>query len=278
MIHIGQHNDLKILRQAPPGLYLWDGTEEEVLLPNKYCPEEFDFGDDIRVFVYLDAEERKVATTLEPKILLNQFAFLEVVAVEPVGAFVDWGLEKQLLVPFKEQRERMKLGRWYVVYMSLDEETDRLFASNKLNKYLSNEELSVEESQEVDLIVTRKTNLGYEVIINHLHKGLIYENEVFQTIRIGDALKGYIKLIREDHKIDISLQPIGYQHFNDVNTQMVYDRLVLNNGRLPLSDKSAPAQIYATFGISKKAFKKAIGALYKAKKIEIGEMEISLVE
>ena len=277
MIHIGQYNELIILRRAPQGLYLWDGHDEEVLLPNKYCPEEFEFRDVIRVFVYLDHEERKVATTLNPKVTINQFAFLQVSSVEPVGAFLDWGLEKQLLVPFKEQREPLKEGRWYVVYMALDEETNRLYASNRLNRFLQNHTLSVAEGDAINLIVMKKTELGFSVIVNHQHLGLIYHNEIFTDLRIGDTQQGYVKTIREDQKLDISLQPIGYTQFNDTNCTLIYQKLVAHGGRLSLSDKSAPEAIYDALGMSKKAFKRAVGALYKQRKIKIGEGEIVLL-
>ena len=276
MIHIGQYNELVILRRAPQGLYLWDGHDEEVLLPNKYCPEEFEFRDVIRVFVYLDHEERKVATTLAPKVTVNQFAFLQVSSVEPVGAFLDWGLEKQLLVPFKEQREPMKEGRWYVVFMTLDVETNRLYASNRLSRFLQNQTVSVAAGDKVNLIVMKKTDLGFSVIVDHQHHGLIYHNEIFTDLRIGDELTGYVKRVREDKKLDISLQPIGYTQFNDVNCNLIYQKLIAQGGILNLSDKSAPEAIYDALGISKKAFKKAIGALYKQRKIDIGNGKIVL--
>lgn len=260
---------MKILRDTSIGLYLGDAEGEDVLLPNKYCPEKFSIDDEIEVFVYRDNEQRKIATNLTPKVLMNEFALLEVMIVDEVGAFVDWGLEKQLLVPFKEQRQRMQEGRWYVVYMALDLETDRLYASNKIDKRLNNEELTVEEGQEVDLLVYRRTELGFLAIVNNVHRGLIFQNEVFADIKIGDKIKGYVKKIREENKLDLSLVPIGYKNSNDPNCEKIHEALTENDGFLALTDKSPPDQIYRVFGISKKAFKRALGALYKQRKITI---------
>lgn len=277
MIEIGKYNELKILRHTSVGLYLGDVSGEEVLLPKKYCPENYHLDDMIHVFVYRDHEERKVATNITPKIFLNEFAFLQVTQVANVGAFLDWGMEKELLVPFKEQRQRMEEGKWYVVYLNIDTKTDRLYASNHLDKFLQNEEITVKEGDEVDLLVFQKTDLGFSVIINNIHKGLVFENEVFKTIYIGDRLKGFIKKIREDNKIDVSLQPIGYRKFNDVNSETICQILEKNKGFIAITDKSSPEEIYAQFGISKKAFKKAIGALYKQRKIKLEPDGIKLI-
>jgi hypothetical protein len=269
LIEIGQYNELKILRETSVGLFLGDEEGEDVLLPNKYVPENYELDDIIRVFVYLDYDERKVATTLTPYIHMNEFALLEVVAVAEVGAFLDWGLEKNLMVPFKEQRQKMEVGRWYVVYMTLDEETHRLYASNRIEKRLRNEELTIEEGDKVDLLIYQKTDLGYSVAVNNQHKGLVFNNEVFTDLNIGDKMKGFIKKIREENKLDISLQPIGYHNFNSKNSEDIYNTLVENGGYLAVTDKSAPDEIYDLFGISKKAFKKAVGDLYKQRKITI---------
>lgn len=276
MIEIGKYNDLAILRETSIGLYLGDEEGEDVLLPNKYCPPAFEIGDVIRVFVYLDNEARKVATNMIPKILLHEFAFLKVTAVESVGAFLDWGLVKELMVPFREQRQRMEVGRWYVVYMDIDEKTGRLYASNKIEHRLTNDNLDVKEGEEVNLLVLQKTDLGYTVIVNHKYKGLLFENEIFRDIHIGQKLTGYIKKIREDNKIDVSLQPVGYESSKDPLSDLVTRVLYENNGFLPLNDKSTPETIYATLGISKKAFKRTIGNLYKEKTIEITDEGIRL--
>ena len=277
MIEIGKYNELTILRETSVGLYLGDESGEDVLLPNKYCPEKYELDDKISVFVYLDYAERKIATNITPKVLLNEFSLLRVTAIETVGAFMDWGLEKDLMVPFKEQRQRMSIDRWYIVYLDLDTDTDRLFASNRIEKHLQNENLNVEVGDEVDILIYHKTDLGFTVIVNHAHKGLVYNNEVFKELNIGDKLKGFVKNIREENKIDISLQPIGYVNYNDTNTQLVYQALVDADGILKITDKSSPEEIHAQFGISKKAFKKALGALYKDRKIEIKPEGIRLV-
>lgn len=246
-------------------------------MPNKYCPEKFEIGDSLNVFVYRDFEERKVATNLIPKINLHEFALLRVSAVEPVGAFMDWGLEKELFVPFKKQREKMVLGKSYITYLDIDTKTDRLFGTSKVEKYLQNEDLSVSEGDEVDLIIYRKTDLGYAVIVNHHHNGLIFQNEIFKKINIGDKLKGYVKKIGEENKLDISLTPIGYSNYNDPNCVAIHHALTNNKGFLKMTDKSTPEEIYEMFGISKKAFKKAVGALYKDRRITISEEGISLL-
>lgn len=278
MIEIGKYNKLKIIRKTNVGLYLGDESGEDVLLPNKYCPENYELEDRIKVFVYLDSEERKVATNLTPKILLNEFALLQVSAVTSIGAFLDWGMEKELLVPYREQRQKMEEGRWYIVYLDMDEKTNRLFASNRVGKYLNNADLTIEEGDEVKLLILQKTELGFSVIVNNKHKGLIYKNEIFRELKIGDQLKGFVKKIRKDNKIDISLQGIGYANFKDVNSELIYRNLTKNKGFLAVTDKSTPEEIYAQFGISKKAFKKAIGYLYKQRKISLQDDGIVLNE
>lgn len=277
MIAVGKHQELIVLRGVSVGLFLGDGQGEEVLLPDKYCPAKYEVGAKMRVFVYRDHEERKVAVTTQPKILLHQFALLKVTDVSAVGAFVDWGMEKELFVPFKEQRRKMETGRWYIVYLDLDKETDRLYASNRLDNFLDNDTLTVQQGDEVDLLVAQKTELGFNVIVNHKHKGLVFGNEVFKPLNVGDKLKGFVKKIREDNKLDISLQPIGYRNAIDPNTDLILRKLSANNGRLALTDQSSPEEIYERLGISKKAFKKAIGALYKQGKIELLPQGIKLI-
>lgn len=278
MLDIGKHHTLIIDRDTEVGLFLVETESgEEVLLPNKYVPETFEIGDEIEVFVYLDFAERKIATTLQPKILLDHFACLEVADVARVGAFLDWGLEKQLFVPFKEQRQRMEIGESYVVLMRLDRKTDRLFATTKFEKFLQNHTLTIKEGDEVDLLIYRETDLGFLAIINQQHLGLIYDDEYFNEIDPGDEMKGYIKKVRPDDKIDLSLQPIGYENFIDENTKYIYNTLLHNDGFIPFNDKSSPEAIYEQFQMSKKAFKKSIGALYKERKIIIKTEGIELV-
>jgi len=278
MIELGKQIELKISKRATFGLFLIDSSGEEVLLPKKYCSDEMTPGNTISVFVYRDSEGKKVATTLTPKIFIHEFALLKVNAVTGVGAFLDGGLEKELMVPFREQKQKMESGRWYIVYLDLDKKSDRLYASNRVERFLQNDELTVKEGEEVDLVVLQKTDLGYSVIINHLHKGLIFENEIFQEIRVGNRLRGYVKRIREDRKIDVSLQPIGFRNFNDANSESIFKALAENNGFLAITDKSSPEEIYTLFGISKKAFKKSLGALYKQKKVDILPDGIKLLE
>lgn len=270
MFEIGKYNTLIILRETDPGLYLAkdEESEEVILLPHKYKPEEYEIGDEILVFIYLDNEERPIATTLEPLIQLNGFAYLHCADVNQFGAFMDWGLEKQLFVPFKEQARPMKIGNWYIVYLYLDDKTNRLVGSSKTNQFLQNENLEVKIFDEVDIMVTHLTEKGANVIINGIHKGLIYIDDIFEDIRTGDKLKAYIKKIRDDHKIDVVLQTPGYKSI-EPNAQYILDELKAAGGFLPLHDKSSPDTIKDQLGISKKSFKKAIGSLYKDKQILI---------
>lgn len=276
MILLGQHNTLEILRETPPGLFLGDEEGNEILLPNKYVPSSFEIGDKITVFAYLDSHERPVTTTLKPYTKVNEFALLRVTALSDYGAFLDWGLEKDLFVPFKEQARDMQEGKWYVVYCYLDEETDRLVGSSKTNKFLNNDELTVERFDEVDLIVSRFTELGVEMIINQKHKGLVYNDEIYKDLKLGQKLKGVVKKIREDNKIDLSLQHIGYKNI-EPSAQIVLDALERHNGSLELHDKSNPEDIKKLLGMSKKSFKKAIGSLYKQKQIVIKDNGIHLI-
>jgi len=276
MIELGNYNTLEILRDTSVGLFLGDGEGTEVLLPNKYVPEIYEIGDEITVFCYLDHEERPVTTNIKPYIIRNTFNLLRVAEVNNIGAFMDWGLEKHLLVPFSEQRTKMQTGQSYVVYCYLDDKTQRLVASNKLDKFIDNEVLTVNNWEEVDLIVTRLTDLGWEVIINNKHKGLVYLNEIFKKLSVGDQMKGYVKAIREDNKIDVSLEPIGYKSVEPA-ANLIYEHLTKAGGFLPFHDKSHPADIKYAFELSKKNFKKGIGTLYRERKIDIKEDGIYLI-
>jgi len=278
MIAIGKYNTLTILRDTKVGLFLGNGNEaEDILLPNKYVPNQFEIGDELTVFVYLDHEERPVATTLEPYILLNEFALLRVNYVNQVGAFMDWGMEKDILVPFKEQARPMEKGKRYLVYLYLDEKTNRLVASSKTNQFLNNDHLTVEKGDEVDLIVSHITEIGINVIINEQHKGLVYKDEVYDdAIRTGDRMRGYIKTIRPDNKIDVSLQKLGFENI-EPNAQKILDELKASRGFLRLHDNSHPEDIKTVLKMSKKTFKKAIGSLYKDKLIAIKEDGIYLI-
>ncbi|AEW86274.1 GntR family transcriptional regulator [Flavobacterium columnare NBRC 100251 = ATCC 23463] len=276
MIEIGKYNTLKIARNTNIGLYLTDG-DKDVLLPNKYVPIEYEIDEEIDVFVYLDHEERPVATTLEPYIVLNEFSLLRVNYVNKFGAFMDWGLEKDLFVPFKEQARPMEEGKRYLVYMYLDKQTNRLVGSSRLNQFLSNQNLSVENGEEVDLIVSHISDTGINVIINEKHKGLIYKDQIFEDLRTGDRIIGYIKNIRPDGKIDVSRQPLGFERI-DVSAQKILDELKAGRGMLKLHDNSSPEDIKTILQMSKKTFKKAIGTLYRQKMIELRPDGIYLVK
>lgn len=277
MIEIGRYNKLRILSQNTIGLLLGDKSGESVLLPKKYCPESYELDDEIKIFVYLDNKGNKIATNVTPKILFNEFALLKVTAVTDVGVFMDWGMEKELFVPFREQTQKMEEGRWYIVYLDLDKKTDRLYASSRIERHLQNEVLTVVGNEKVHLLVLHKTDLGFSVIINNAHKGLVFKNEIFKKLNIGDKLNGFVKKIHEDNKIDISIQPIGYTNFIDKNTELVYNALLKNNGFLAVTDKSSPDEISRQFGMSKKAFKKSLGALYKQRKIKLLPDGIELI-
>lgn len=281
MIEIGKYNTLTILRDTKVGLYLGNPTEDpegihDVLLPNKYVPNDFEIDDEITVFVYLDHEERPVATTLEPYIFLNEFALLRVNYINEFGAFMNWGMEKDLFVPFKEQARPMEQGKRYLVYMYMDEKTNRLVASSKLNQFLTNEDITVEVGEEVDLIVSHITDLGINVIINEKHKGLLYKNEVYDDLRTGDRIVGFIKNIRPDGKIDVSVRKLGFESI-EPSSQVILDELKASRGFLRLNDDSHPEDIKTVLKMSKKTFKKAIGLLYKQKLIDIKEDGIHLL-
>jgi predicted RNA-binding protein (virulence factor B family) len=277
MIELGRINNLEILRDTSVGLFLGDDEGNDVLLPNKYVPANYEIGESIKVFCYLDYDERPVATTLEPDIMLGEFRLLQVAEVNEFGAFMQWGLEKHLLVPFREQRDKMKEGQWYVIHCYLDERSGRLVGSNKLDRFLSNDSVDLKEWEQVDLVVTRQTDLGWEVIVNERHKGLVYFNEVFKPINIGDVIPGCVKTIRKDNKLDISLQPLGSKVLEPA-AKKIYEVLKENGGFLGLHDKSAPEEIRDVFQMSKKTFKKGLGTLYKERKIKIEPDGITLIE
>ena len=276
MLSLGQEHTLTAFRETSVGVFLGDDQGNEVLLPNKYVPKELDMGEEVTVFVYLDSGGRPVATTLKPSLMVNQFGYLPVKQMSQHGAFLDLGLEKELLVPFREQEEPMEQGASYVVYLFLDTVTERLVASSRIGKFLKNRDISVVEDQEVDLLVYKKTDLGFNVIINQKYKGLVYENEIFQPIQIGDTLRGYIKYIRPDRRIDVSLQKQGYVNI-EPNAQKLLDEIKKGEGFLALTDKSDPAAIQSKMKMSKKTFKKAVGALYKQRLIRIDSTGIFLV-
>ena len=275
MLKIGEYHTLKIDRETKVGLFLVNETDDD-LSPNTYVPNDYKIGDDLTVFVYLDHEERPVATTLKPFITLNSFAVLKVNYINKFGAFLNWGMEKDLFVPFKEQARPMEKDKRYIVTMYLDKQTGRLAASSKINQFLDKEPLDVEVGQEVDLMVSHITEIGINVIINGKFRGLAYQNEVFETVSPGYKTKGYIKTIRPDGKIDVSFQKQGFEAIDDFS-QQVLEALKQNDGVLRLNDNSHPEEIKSVLKMSKKTFKKAIGSLYKQKLIDINNEGIQLL-
>ncbi|QBA64318.1 CvfB family protein [Muriicola soli] len=277
MIELGNYNELTILRSTSVGLFLGDEDVDDLLLPTKYAPEDFEIGQKLEVFCYLDHEERPIATTLKPFIKRNSFAYLRVAEVNEIGAFMDWGLEKHLLVPYREQRSKMVQGSWEVVYCYLDEKSFRLVGSSRLSKFLSNENTELSLNEEVSLLVYRRSDLGWDVVVNGSHRGLIFHSDVFQEISVGDKIKGYVKQIRPDKKLDIALQPIGLKALEPA-ADLIYQKLLHSDGFLNLNDSSSPEEIRSVFSMSKKTFKKAIGTLYKAKRITLEKDGIQLVK
>ena len=266
MIALGTYNLLIPLRNTSVGVFLGDEEGTEILLPNKYVPKEFDFEKSIEVFCYLDHEERPVATTLTPKIIRDSFASLKVAEINKFGAFLDWGLEKQLFVPFKEQLVKMEEGKTYTVYCFLDEKSFRIMASSKLDKFLGKDPKNLKEGQKVELIVWRRSQLGWEVIIDQSLKGLLFFDSIFKEIGHGDTVEGYVKKIREDGKIDVSLEPLGIKML-EPTAELILNYLKTHGGTMNLHDKSSPEEIKNALGISKKAFKKGLGVLYKERKV-----------
>ena len=268
MVNVGRYNTLKIVKVLDFGAYLDGENGIEILLPTRYVPQNANIGDEVEVFIYHDNEGRLIATTAKPFAQAGEFQFMEVKSVNNTGAFLKWGLMKDLLVPFKEQKMPMREGKWYLVYVHVDHITGRIVASARIDKYLDNVIPNYTFNQEVDLLVAEDTGIGYKVIINNTHWGLVYHNEVFQRLEKGEHLKGYIKEVREDEKIDVSLTPLGYQKIEGI-AKNIWDSLKAQGGYLAVHDKSEPAVIYSLFRCSKKAFKQAIGALYKQKIINI---------
>lgn len=277
MVNPGKINTLKVVKEVDFGLYLDGHNFGEVLMPKRYVSKDLKPGDDVEVFLYFDSEDRLVATTETPLAQTEEFAYLKVKEVAKPGAFLDWGVMKDLLVPFREQRTEMQAGSKYLVYIYLDHVTQRIVASSRLERFLDNVPHDYEPNQEVDLLIWEKTPLGYKAIINGLHTGLLYENEVFQVLNPGMKLKGYIKAVREDEKIDLALQKAGMEHV-DATSAMILEKLKSRGGFIEANDNTSPESIKHMFGISKKVFKKAIGQLYKSRLITIEDKGIRLVK
>jgi len=268
MAEIGVFNNLRVIKEVDFGVYLDGGEHEEILLPRRYVPENCKVDDNIRVFIYLDSEDRFIATTETPYAMVGDFALLKVVAVESVGAFLDWGLLKDLLVPFGEQSPTMEIGKSYIVRIYVDKQSNRIAATTRLDRYLDNEPVNFQAGQEVELLICNQTDIGYKAIINGTHWGVLYSNEVFQSLRSGQKTKGYIKKVREDNKIDLSLHKPGYERVDDI-TDTIINVLKEQGGFISVTDKSSPETINKLFGVSKKTYKKAIGAIYRKRLITI---------
>ena len=276
MAQIGKYNSLRVIKEVDFGVYLDGEKDGEILMPIRYVPKDCKVGDNVDVFLYLDSEDRPVATTEQPFAQVGEFAMLRVISVNKIGTFLDWGIMKDLLVPFREQKVTMVENRSYLVYIYVDEESQRIVASAKLGKFLDKTAPEYAVGEEVELIIESETDLGYKAIINNQHWGILYENEVFEQLAKGLKIKGYIKKIRTDNKIDLSLHPLGYEKVDPL-TQMILDELNKAGGFIAVSDKSDAEEVYRIFGISKKSFKQAIGALYKKRIISIKPEGIRLI-
>ena len=277
MAAIGRFNSLQVVKHTEFGLYLDGGPQGEILLPKRYVPkdEPTEPGEWLNVFVYLDSEDRVIATTLKPRVQVGGFASLKVVEVNRIGLFLDWGLPKDLLLPHSEEKRPLQVGDYCVVYCYLDERTRRITATARLDRYLDNTPANYRPGQEVDLLVVERTDLGFKAIIDGKHWGLIHKNELFKFVRNGMSEKGYIKEVRADGKISLSLQPVGQAARDDLGEQIL-EALRQAGGRLELSDKSTPEAISRAFGVSKGNFKKAIGGLFKQGLISILDDHIEL--
>lgn len=276
-LRIGTYNTLTISKRTDFGVYLDADNLGEILLPKRYVPKGCDVGDSITVFLYLDSDDIPIATTEKPLVTLNESALLKVKDVNHYGAFLDWGLSKDLLVPFSEQQVPMEAGKSYVVYMYQDERTERLVGTTKLGKYLREESESLQKNEPVDLLISGRTELGFKAVINQLYVGVIFSNEVFQPLKMGQQLKGYIKQIRDDGKIDLTLSKIASEDRDDL-VEKIVSYLKAQGGESTLTDKSAPHDIYNCFEVSKARYKKALGQLYRDKKISLSKEKIKLLE
>lgn len=261
-IELGKFNRLEVVKEVDFGMYLDGGDEGEILLPARYVPEGCQIGDILNVFLYLDNEERLIATTLTPLVQVGELACLEVAWVNQFGAFLNWGLMKDLFVPFSEQKMKMQVGKKYIVHAHLDDESYRIVASAKVDRYLSKEKAEYQPGEEVNILIWQKTDLGFKAIIENKFGGLLYDSEIFQPLHTGMVLKAYVKQIREDGKIDLVLQKLGFEKVDDFSKTLL-EYIREHDGYTPLNDKSPADDIYAAFGVSKKTFKKAVGDLYK---------------
>jgi len=274
MIQVGKFNEMEVIRMAVPGAYL-DDWKEGILLPNRFVPAGCKTGDTLKVFLYHDSEDRLIATTQDPKLLLDEIGALEVKSITAYGAFLDWGLMKDLFVPKSQQHRPMRPGGRYVIKVYMDEQTGRLAGTEKFESSLSNEKLTVKEKEAVHLTALRRTDIGYLMIINHCHTGVLHFNEIYRSISEGDSFQGFIKKIYADNRIDVVAGQMGFKRV-ETESEKILRLLQENNGYLPYYDKSDPDEIYDFFGMSKKTFKMAIGGLYKQRKISLEKTGIRL--
>lgn len=276
MIEIGKYNTLKVVKLVDFGVYLDGGNNVEILLPARYISTPLNEGDSIEVFIYTDSEDRLIATTLHPMAQVGEFAFLTVKQSTGIGAFLEWGLAKDLLVPFSEQRIKMREGGNYLVYIYLDDNTKRIVASTKINKFIGNTLPNYKRGDSVNVLICEINNLGYKAIVDNQHYGLIYRNETYSNVRVGDSLTAYVKAVRPDGKIDLTLNDTSANRTSNL-AQEILDWLQISGGQGLLNDKSSPEEIKDTFACSKKDFKKALGYLYKERKINFTDDGITLV-
>ena len=276
MIKTGIIQDLRIVQSTDLGVTIQSEDGGELFMPSSEVPKGVTLDDDVRVFVFRNSAGEQQATTQTPRAQAGEFALLQMKATRGAGAVMDLEASVDLLVPHEEQRRAMDDGRWYVTYVGLDPDTDTLFGSTRIEQYLDNDLLRVEQGDKVELLVYSRSELGLSVIVNNKHHGLVHLNELFKPVAIGDRIQGYVKRIREDNKLDIVLQRIGYRHYIDAHTELVAKRLKAN-GYISLTDNSSAEEIHREFGMSKKAFKKAIGALYKERLVRLGEDGIAWI-
>ncbi|MCH2230329.1 MAG: S1-like domain-containing RNA-binding protein [Crocinitomicaceae bacterium] len=275
-MNIGEFNNLTILRFTSVGAYLADEEDNDVLLPNKYLTDDMQLDDEVSVFVYRDSEDRVVATTEKPYIEMGGFAYLKATAVSHFGAFVDWGLEKELMVPFKEQNLKLEEGRYYLTHLFLDDQTDRVVGSTRVQRYFQFCEEEFEADALVDLLICETTDLGVKVVVNNKYSGLIFRSDISKSVKRGDYIKGYVAKVREDGKLDIRLDKVGYDKISGSAEELL--KILQRDKSLNLTDKSDPDDIREILGMSKKTFKQAVGSLYKQRLIKLGEGKISIVE
>lgn len=274
-LSLGKINTLKVVRKADFGLYLDGGPTGDILLPNRYVPKNTRIGDEIEVFLYLDQEERPIATTQRPLAMVGDFAHLRVAWVNEHGAFLDWGLMKDVFCPFREQKMRMEIDNSYIVHIHLDEESYRIVASAKIERYLSKERPEYKVNDQVSILVWQKTDLGFKVIVDNMYQGLVYDDQIFRELHTGDRLKAYVSAVRPDNKLDIALQKQGREQTLDFSERL-HEYLFKHDGYCPFTDKSPADEIYNEFHVSKKVFKRAVGDLYKQRLITLAPDGIEL--